>query len=74
MNGPDREPHLDPHPTHQPPPGTGFMNTVRWVLFGGLTLLAIVSIASWVAWRVDESRTSTSTAAAARRPGKALYR
>ena len=74
MNSPDREPHLDPHPTHQPPPGTGFMNTVRWVLFGGLTLLAIVSIASWVAWRVDESRTSTSTAAAARRPGKALYR
>jgi len=74
VNGPDREPHPDPHPTHQPPPGAGFMNTVRWVLFGGLTLLAIVSIASWVAWRVEESRTSTPSAAAASRPGKALYR
>jgi Cu(I)/Ag(I) efflux system membrane fusion protein len=59
---------------HQPPPGAGLMNTVRWVLFGGLTLLAIVSIASWVAWRVGESRTSTPSAAAAGRPGKALYR
>jgi Cu(I)/Ag(I) efflux system membrane fusion protein len=67
-------PNHDPHPTHQPPPGAGIMNTVRWVLFGGLTLLAIVSVASWIAWRVGESRTSAPTVASARKPGKALYR
>ena len=74
MNTPDREPHTDPHPTHQPPPGAGLMNTVRWVLFGGLTLLAIVSIASWVAWRIDVSRTSSAAVSTAKKPGKALYR
>jgi hypothetical protein len=50
------------------------MNIVRWALFGGLTLLAVVSIASWAAWRVGESRTSASVAAAAKRSGQALYR
>ena len=41
-------PMQDPHSTHQPPPGAGLMNTVRWVLFGGLTLLAGVSVARTV--------------------------
>jgi len=70
VNAPMRE----SHPTHQPPPGAGLMNTVRWVLFGGLTLLAIVSIASWATWRIDQGRTSASAAAAAKRPGHVLYR
>ena len=52
----------DPAPSgHVAPPGAAFMNTVRWVLFGGLTLLALVSIASWVAWRAGEGRTARST-------------
>jgi len=38
-------------PAHQPPPGAPFMNAVRWVLFGGLLLLAAVSIGSYVASR-----------------------
>jgi len=70
MNGPSP----GPHPTHEVPPGAGLMNTVRWVLFGGLTLLAIVSIASWVAWRIDQRRESASPTAAARKPGAAFYR
>jgi Cu(I)/Ag(I) efflux system membrane fusion protein len=59
---------------HQPPPGARLMNTVRWVLFAGLTLLAIVSIASFVAWRVDVSRTASSATRAHGKPGAALYR
>jgi len=62
------------HPTHEPPPGAGLMNTVRWVLFGGLTLLAIVSIASWVAWRIEQSQTASSATVARAMPGKVLYR
>jgi len=67
-------PEQEPHPTHQPPPGAGLMNTVRWVLFGGLSLLAIVSMASFVAWRVELGRTAGPSAAAARRTGAVLYR
>ena len=67
-------PMQDSHSTHQPPPGAGLMNTVRWVLFGGLTLLAGVSVASFVAWRIDLGRTSASTAVSAKKPGQALYR
>jgi len=70
VNAPEQE----PHPTHQPPPGAGLMNTVRWVLFGGLTLLAIVSIASFVAWRVELGRTAGSSAAARRTSNAVLYR
>ncbi len=44
--------------SHQPPPGAGFMNVLRWVLFAALLLLAVASIASWVAWRREESRTA----------------
>ena len=68
MNGPKS------HRTHEPPPGAAFMNTLRWALFGGLTLLALVSIASFIAWRIDLGRTSVSIAAAAKRPGRTLYR
>jgi Cu(I)/Ag(I) efflux system membrane fusion protein len=50
------------------------MNGVRWALFGGLTLLAIVSISSWVAWRIDQGRTSVSSVPAARKPGAVYYR
>jgi Cu(I)/Ag(I) efflux system membrane fusion protein len=73
VNTPDQEPHTSPHPTHEPPPGAGIMNTVRWVLFGGLTLLAIVSLASFIAWRVGESRSAAPTAAAGKKSGKELY-
>jgi len=50
---------------HEPPPGAAFMNLVRWVLFGGLTLLALGSIASFVAWRVQLGRPSSASAHAA---------
>jgi Cu(I)/Ag(I) efflux system membrane fusion protein len=50
-----------PNPqAHQPPPGAPFMNAVRWVLFGGLLLLAAVSVGSYVASR----RTPNATTAA----------
>jgi multidrug efflux pump subunit AcrA (membrane-fusion protein) len=61
-------------PGHEPPPGAAFMNRVRWLLFAGLTLLAIVSISSWVAWRVGLSRVAAGAAAAKLRPGSVLYR
>ena len=60
------------HGVHQPPPGAAFMNTVRWVLFAGLTLLAVISIASWVAWRVGEGRTTRPGHAVT--TGQVLYR
>ena len=50
---------------HEPPPGATAMNIVRWVLFGGLTLLALVSIASFVAWRVQVSNPAAKSAHAA---------
>jgi len=63
-----------PHSTHEPPRGAAFMNRVRWILFAGLSLLAIASVASWVAWRVGEGRVAASSAAATRNPKSALYR
>lgn len=59
--------------THEPelrtsehaPPGARFMNTVRWVLFGGLTLLALVSLASFIAWRVGKDRAPSGAHASA---------
>jgi len=44
-----------PAPAHEVPRGAHVMNIVRWVLFGGLLLLAAVSVASYVAWRVQIS-------------------
>jgi Cu(I)/Ag(I) efflux system membrane fusion protein len=38
------------------------MNLVRWALFGGLTLLALGSIASFIAWRVQSGRPSSASA------------
>ena len=67
-------PMQDPHPMHQPPPGAQLMNTVRWVLFAGLSLLAAVSIASWVAWRIDQGRTAGTPAVAAHQRGAVFYR
>jgi Cu(I)/Ag(I) efflux system membrane fusion protein len=40
------------------------MNVVRWVLFGGLSLLALISLASFVAWRIGESRAPAGAHAA----------
>jgi len=54
--GAGREPVDSPGAAHQPPPGAPFMNAVRWGLFAVLSLLALVSIASFVAWRVGEAR------------------
>lgn len=51
--GPDDRRH------EAPPPGAGFMNTVRWVLFGALLVLAVVSIGSWA---VSRFRASQGTA------------
>ncbi len=58
---------------HAAPPGAAFMNTVRWVLFGGLSLLALISIASWVAWQVGLHR-DPNAAAHAKHDATTLYR
>jgi membrane fusion protein, copper/silver efflux system len=47
---------------HQPPPGAGFMNAVRWTLFAGLLVLALASVTSYVAWRVGEGRAGAHAA------------
>ena len=60
-------------PAHQPPQGAAFMNTVRWILFGGLSLLALVSIGSWVAWQVGLHR-DPNAARAHKHTGATLYR
>lgn len=60
------DPNLNPTPSpaqppahHQPPPGAPIMNAVRWVLFGGLLLLAAISIGSYVAWRRSTTTQTT---------------
>lgn len=47
---PDRAPQgeVAPPSAHQPPPGAGFMNVVRWVLFAVLLVLAVASITGYV--------------------------
>jgi RND family efflux transporter MFP subunit len=47
-----------------PPPGAGIMNVVRWVLFGGLMLLAAVSIGAYVASRRAPAGTKIAAAQA----------
>lgn len=42
--------------SHEPPPGAGFMNAFRWVLFAGLLALALASVAGYVAWRRQANR------------------
>jgi len=43
---------------HDVPPGAPFMNVVRWVLFAGLLVLAVVAIGSYVASRRSAKHTS----------------
>ena len=45
-------------PAHEVPPGAPFMNVVRWVLFAGLLVLAVIAIGSYVASRRAATRTS----------------
>lgn len=67
---PGHGPGVPPSPSvHEPPPGARQMNVLRWALFGGLSLLALVSIASFVTWRVQEARSPAS----ARGAKAALY-
>ncbi|HEY6867402.1 MAG TPA: hypothetical protein VI792_09100, partial [Candidatus Eisenbacteria bacterium] len=35
-------------PAHQPPPGAGFMNAVRWALFAALLVLAVASVTGYL--------------------------
>jgi hypothetical protein len=46
-----------PPPEHQPPPGAHAMNVLRWVLFAGLLVLAIVSVGGYI---VSMRQTSAS--------------
>ncbi len=64
-------PEREPHTMHAPPPGAAFMNTVRWVLFGGLSLLALISIASFVAFKVGQGKAPSHREQQA---GATLYR
>ena len=41
-------PASGPGPLREPPPGTGAMNVLRWVMFGGLLLIAVVGAVVWV--------------------------
>jgi len=57
-----------------PPPGAGFMNVVRWVLFAGLMLLAVVSLFAYVASRrAAPAKTVATTAAVYRCPMHPSY-
>ncbi|HET7903653.1 MAG TPA: efflux RND transporter periplasmic adaptor subunit [Candidatus Eisenbacteria bacterium] len=47
-----------------PPPGAHFMNVLRWALFAGLLLLAVVAIGSYVASRRPDAGASSSAKAA----------
>ena len=49
---------------HGPPPrGAGFMNALRWVLFAGLLLLAVASIAGYMRSRQPKSAATAKSAA-----------
>jgi len=54
--------HESQTPAHTPPPGARTMNVVRWVLFGGLLVLALASTVSYVLWRRGESTSHLATA------------
>ncbi|MBI5838201.1 MAG: efflux RND transporter periplasmic adaptor subunit [Candidatus Eisenbacteria bacterium] len=51
---------------HQPPPGAHLMNIIRWMLFVGLSILALVSIASYIAYRMELKAPSGKVGKAAR--------
>jgi len=52
-------------PAHQPPPGAHAMNVVRWVLFAGLLVLALVSVGSYLV-AMRQSSTSAKSQKQAR--------
>src|SRR5438552_13239011 len=57
----DREPSRG---LHQPPPGAAAMNVLRWVLFGGLLLLAGVSLGNYALSRRPQTVAPAAAAAA----------
>jgi len=57
-----------------PPPGAGLMNAVRWVLFAGLLVLAVASLATYIASRrAPATKTVAATAAVYRCPMHPSY-
>jgi RND family efflux transporter MFP subunit len=54
-----------PSPVHAPPPGTRAMNVVRWVLFAGLLVLAVLSVGGYLV-----SRRQGATSAGAHRTAR----
>ena len=54
-----------PSPVHEPPPGAHAMNVVRWVLFAGLLVLAVLSVGGYLV-----SRRQAATSAGAQRQAK----
>ncbi len=61
-----------PSSSHQPPPGAGTMNIVRWVLFAALSVLALISMASYVSYRLGSRSPGAKSAKSAAAP--AVYR
>ena len=55
----DQGPGVEPS-AHQPPPGAHAMNILRWVLFAGLLVLAVVSVGSYL---VSTRQSATSSRA-----------
>lgn len=58
---------------HQPPRGAGAMNVFRWVLFGGLLVLAIASIAAYVTTRTRGAHGAAAQATLYRCPMHPSY-
>ena len=60
----DRQ-HLEPArggALHEPPPGAGAMNVLRWVMFGGLLLIAVVASVAWLRTRTPDGASSAAAA------------
>jgi Cu(I)/Ag(I) efflux system membrane fusion protein len=55
MNEIDRPEAGPPPARHTPPAGAAFMNKLRWVLFGGLVVLALASVGAYLMSRRDAS-------------------
>ncbi len=49
---------------HAPPPGAGAMNVLRWVMFGGLLLVAVIAGAAWFNSRAPRAGSATTTGVA----------
>jgi multidrug efflux pump subunit AcrA (membrane-fusion protein) len=52
------------HAVHQPPPGAAAMNTLRWVLFAGLLVLAVASVGGYLMSRRSAGRETRQAKAA----------